>query len=202
MKKTENISRDKKAPKLLDLVLLAGEKQPAELLPLEADDETGHQGGQESHQDAQRQVPAVCSEGNKTINMLGGNLCGGSPGFRPQDGTNSTPLWYQSMASALQLCRRLSFNDQTMSCAGLPGWKWETSASVCKHLSYYLSKSGLKIATLPLISHFLMPRLDLMSFIFLLSSRLCFQSDTTKLYGVGSSCSDLLVEPRGHTPDS
>lgn len=51
-----------KAPELLDLVLLAGEKQAVELLPLDADDEAGHQGGKESHQDAQRQVPAVCSE--------------------------------------------------------------------------------------------------------------------------------------------
>lgn len=51
-----------KAPELLDLVLLAGEKQAVELLPLDADDEAGHQGGEESHQDAQRQVPAVCSE--------------------------------------------------------------------------------------------------------------------------------------------
>lgn len=49
------------------MVLLAGEEQAAELLPLEADDEAGHQGGKESHQDAQRQVPAVCSEETRPL---------------------------------------------------------------------------------------------------------------------------------------
>lgn len=62
-----------KAPELLHLVLLAGEKQAAELLPLGADDEAGHQGGEESHQDAQRQVPAVCSE-ETPISTVGGGL--------------------------------------------------------------------------------------------------------------------------------
>lgn len=62
--------KDGKSPQLLNLVFLAGEKQPAELLPLEADDKAGHQGGEESHQDAQRQVPAVCSEEAHTLTCL------------------------------------------------------------------------------------------------------------------------------------
>lgn len=63
-----------KAPELLDLVLLAGEKQAVELLPLDADDEAGQQGGEESHQDAQRQVPAVCSEENTRTGTVDGEL--------------------------------------------------------------------------------------------------------------------------------
>lgn len=56
-----SVSR-KKAPELLDRVLLAGEEQAQEGFPLDADDQAGSQHGEESHQDARRQTPAVCSE--------------------------------------------------------------------------------------------------------------------------------------------
>lgn len=90
MKTFELVNEDRKAPKLLDLVLLAGEKQAMKLLPLEADDEAGHQGGEESHQDAQRQVPTVCLEETQPLTRFDG----GSPDLKPQGVTNSAPLWY------------------------------------------------------------------------------------------------------------
>lgn len=49
------------APELLHRVLFAGEEQPLEGFPLEADNQAGSQDGEEGHQDAHGQVPAVCS---------------------------------------------------------------------------------------------------------------------------------------------
>lgn len=106
--KIKYITKDRKAPKLLDLVLLASEQQAAELLPLEADDEGGYQGGEESHQDAQRQVPAVCSEETQPLTCLMEADKEGSK-FRSLGATNSTPLW-QPCSSVV--------DDQTMSRAG------------------------------------------------------------------------------------
>lgn len=51
------------APELLDRVLFAGEEQPLERLSLDADNQTCSQDGEEGHQDAHGQAPAVCSRG-------------------------------------------------------------------------------------------------------------------------------------------
>lgn len=49
------------APELLNRVLFAGEQQPLERFPLDADNQAGSQDGEEGHQDAHGHVPAVCS---------------------------------------------------------------------------------------------------------------------------------------------
>lgn len=51
----------KNAPELLHRVLFAGEEQPLERFPLDADNQAGSQDSEEGHQDAHGQVPAVCS---------------------------------------------------------------------------------------------------------------------------------------------
>lgn len=55
----------KNAPELLHRVLFAGEEQPLERFPLDADNQAGSQDSEEGHQDAHGQVPAVCSHGNR-----------------------------------------------------------------------------------------------------------------------------------------
>lgn len=70
----------KNAPELLHWVLLAGEEQPLERFPLNADNQAGSQDSEEGHQDAHGQVPAVCSrahmgtEAAKSVNEF---FCGG-----------------------------------------------------------------------------------------------------------------------------
>lgn len=98
---------------------------------------------------------------------------------RPEGVANSALLWKESMVPALQLGPSPQRSkDELHKAAGLKvgnfSLRLQTSFS-------YLSKFDLKIATLPPISHFPMPPLALTSFIFLLSSGLCFQSDTSKL---------------------
>lgn len=123
-----------KAPELLDLVLLAGEKQAVELLPLDADDEAGHQGGEESHQDAQRQVPAVCSEETNAPARLMENctevyeFC-----FKGQRVWLTAPsCGKESTVPALQLGPPPQRSNDELR--RLLGRTWATSASVCKHL--------------------------------------------------------------------
>lgn len=52
-------------PELLNRVLLAGEEQPLERLPLDADNQAGSQDSEEGHQDAHGHVPGVCSPAHK-----------------------------------------------------------------------------------------------------------------------------------------
>lgn len=48
-------------PELLNRVLFAGEQQPLERFPLEADNQAGSQDGEKGHQDAHSHVAAICS---------------------------------------------------------------------------------------------------------------------------------------------
>lgn len=55
-----NKSFSDKAPELLNWVLFTGEEQVHESFPLDGDDQTSSQHGEESHHDARGQIPAVC----------------------------------------------------------------------------------------------------------------------------------------------
>lgn len=65
---TASLNFLKKAPELLDLILLAGEEHAQESFPLHADDQRGSQDGEQRHQDAHGQVAVVCSETQAGIN--------------------------------------------------------------------------------------------------------------------------------------
>lgn len=54
-------SSHRNTPELLNGVLFAGEEQPLELFPLDADNQASSQDSEEGHQDAHGHVPAVCS---------------------------------------------------------------------------------------------------------------------------------------------
>lgn len=70
----------KNAPELLHRVLFAGEEQPLERFPLDADNQAGSQDSEEGHQDAKGQLPAVCSRahmGTETAKSVNEFLRGG-----------------------------------------------------------------------------------------------------------------------------
>lgn len=56
-----DVCSHRNTPELLNRVLFAGEQQPLERFPLDADNQAGSQDSQEGHQDAHGHGPAVCS---------------------------------------------------------------------------------------------------------------------------------------------